>query len=191
MRVAVAWAGEEVASRVRFTDVARKDIHIRRCRVADLFLDTFQCNAHTIAADVLWTGTPILTWPSEYSKMCTRVAASIAYATGFGESMVVFSQDAYEERAVSLANSIMYRMEINEEGAYDRRGSGELIELRKNIFLNRNRMPLFDTPRWTRNLEKGLEEIWRRWADSCEPPWTDKEDEGCVTVEDAQSFFLD
>jgi hypothetical protein len=42
MRVAALWAGEEVASRVRFTDIAHKDVHIRRCRVADLFLDTFQ-----------------------------------------------------------------------------------------------------------------------------------------------------
>lgn len=69
-RTAVQWAGEDVASRVRFTDVARKDVHVYRGRVADLFLDTtevrspltyishmglrrfmYQCNAHTIAAE--------------------------------------------------------------------------------------------------------------------------------------------
>jgi protein O-GlcNAc transferase len=53
MRVAVAWAGEEVASRVRFTDVARKDIHIRRCRVADLFLDTFQVQIYDTSTEIL------------------------------------------------------------------------------------------------------------------------------------------
>jgi protein O-GlcNAc transferase len=123
--------------------------------------------------------------------MCTRVASSIAYATGFGESMVVHNQDDYEERAVVLATSINYRMEINDEGGLDRRGSGELIELRKNIFLNRNRMPLFDTRRWIRNLERGFEEIWKRWATSCKPPWTEEQDEGCVAIKDDQPFFLD
>ena len=34
------WAGDEVASRVIFTDVAPKHVHIQRGRIADLFLDT-------------------------------------------------------------------------------------------------------------------------------------------------------
>lgn len=42
LRAAATWGGPEVASRVRFTDIAKKDVHVRRCRVADLFLDTFQ-----------------------------------------------------------------------------------------------------------------------------------------------------
>jgi len=90
IRTAKAWAGEEIASRVHFTDVATKNDHIQRCRVADLFLDTTECNAHTIASDVLWSGTPILTWPRHRYKMCSRVAASVAHATGFGGDMVAF-----------------------------------------------------------------------------------------------------
>lgn len=43
-RAAKAWAGEEVASRVRFTDVVNKDAHVLRSRVADLFLDTVEVN---------------------------------------------------------------------------------------------------------------------------------------------------
>lgn len=42
MRTAKAWAGDEVASRVRFSDMAQKEEHILRCRVADLFLDTLE-----------------------------------------------------------------------------------------------------------------------------------------------------
>lgn len=42
LRSASAWAGNEVASRIRFTDVARKDEHVYRARVADLFLDTLE-----------------------------------------------------------------------------------------------------------------------------------------------------
>jgi predicted O-linked N-acetylglucosamine transferase (SPINDLY family) len=37
---ATKWAGPEVAARVIFTDVANKNDHIHRGRVADLFLDT-------------------------------------------------------------------------------------------------------------------------------------------------------
>ena len=42
--------------------------------------------------------------------------------------------------------------------------TGPLADLRHSLFLHRHRMPLFDTLRWTRNLEKGLEEAWRRWV---------------------------
>lgn len=37
---ALRWAGKEVADRVIFTDVANKNDHIHRGRIADLFLDT-------------------------------------------------------------------------------------------------------------------------------------------------------
>ncbi len=40
LAAARAWAGDEVAARVIFTDVAPKHIHIQRGRIADLFLDT-------------------------------------------------------------------------------------------------------------------------------------------------------
>jgi protein O-GlcNAc transferase len=51
LRCAELWAGPEMASRIRFTDVAPKELHIQRCRVADLFLDTIECNAHTVATE--------------------------------------------------------------------------------------------------------------------------------------------
>ena len=82
--------------------------------------------------------------------MCSRVATSIAFATGFGRQMVTDSLSAYEERAVSLALSAT-------PARFGRQAerSGELEELRRNLFLNRESMPLFDCERWTRNLEKG------------------------------------
>lgn len=42
MRTAKQWGGDEVASRVRFSDAAQKEEHIIRCRVADIFLDTLE-----------------------------------------------------------------------------------------------------------------------------------------------------
>lgn len=71
------WAGQEIARRIVFTDVAPKGMHITRASVVDLFLDTPECNAHTTAADVVWSGTPILTWGRWGYKMCSRMAGSI------------------------------------------------------------------------------------------------------------------
>ncbi|KAH9944382.1 TPR-like protein [Epithele typhae] len=191
-RSAALWAGKDVASRIRFTDIARKDFHIYRARVVDLFLDTVECNAHTIAADVLWTGTPMLTWPKHRHKMCSRVAASIVHATGFGAEMTVHSAEEYEARAVALAQSVSYVPHREPSGAVVPRGAGELIRLRKNLFLNRDHMPLFDTARWTRNLEKGLWEAWRRWVDGtqyeCSDEWMACEGEdkrsSCIWIKD-------
>ncbi|GAA5827127.1 hypothetical protein JCM5353_006201 [Sporobolomyces roseus] len=166
------WAGEDISSRVVFTDVANKNEHIHRGRIADLFLDTTECNAHTTAADILWSGTPILTLPRHAHKMASRVAASIAVATGLGPEMIVSSSEAYEERAVNLAAGLRYQLVQPQagalpeslEGGVQRRSMGELADLRKKLFLTRESSPLFDTKRWTVNLEKGLVEAWERWV---------------------------
>lgn len=55
-----------------------------------------------------------------------------------------------------------------------RRGHGELMDLRRRLFLARDRRdkcPLFDTRGWTRALEAGYQEAWRRWTEG-----TDTED---------------
>jgi predicted O-linked N-acetylglucosamine transferase (SPINDLY family) len=100
--------GPQVASRVVFTEVAPKGVHIHRGRIADLFLDTLECGAHTTSADCLWSGTPVLTWPKHKHKMASRVAASIVNATGLGQGMVVDSEEEYENRAVELAKGVSY-----------------------------------------------------------------------------------
>jgi protein O-GlcNAc transferase len=77
--------------------------------------------------------------------------------------MVVDSLKEYESRAIRYAQSISYEW-IAEGRELQRRGKGDLIELRRNLYLSRDDMPLFDTRRWTQNLEKGLAEAWRRWV---------------------------
>jgi hypothetical protein len=44
-----------------YSDVAPREEHVKRGFLADLFLDTPACNAHTTACDILWSGTPMLT----------------------------------------------------------------------------------------------------------------------------------
>lgn len=167
-RTATLWAGEEVANRLVFTDVAPKQQHIARARVCDLFLDTPECNAHTTAADVLWSSTPLLTLPRYEYKMCSRMAASIlrgALPRGSeGEcaaAQLIAKDDAeYQQFAVRLGGSLTYRIG---GGGYGE-GRGPLAELRKLLWQNKRSCALFDTRRWVRDLEEAYEEAWSRWV---------------------------
>lgn len=159
---AKAWAGSEVASRILFTDVAPKHQHISRARVCDLFLDTPECNAHTTAADILWSGTPLLTLPRYQYKMCSRMAASIlkgALPKGpAGEraarQLIVKDEEEYEARAVAFGKNCRY------EG---HRLQGRLAELRKLLYEARWTSALFDTARWVRDLEQAYGLVWAKW----------------------------
>jgi predicted O-linked N-acetylglucosamine transferase (SPINDLY family) len=167
-KTAEDWASAEVASRIRFTDVAPKQMHISRARVCDLFLDTPECNAHTTAADVLWSSTPLLTLPRYKYKMCSRMAASIlkgALPRGFAgeeaaQQLIAEDDEDYEQKAIKLANGISYRMA---EGGYGQ-ADGRLWELRKLLFENKWKCALFDTRRWVADLEDAYDEAWRRWV---------------------------
>jgi predicted O-linked N-acetylglucosamine transferase (SPINDLY family) len=138
-------------------------MHISRARVCDLFLDTPECNAHTTAADILWSGTPLLTFPRYKYKMCSRMAASILRgalpkgpdgAHADADLIATHEQD-YEDKAVRLARGLKY--------VYHR-PSGRLSELRKLLWNGRWSSPLFDTGRWVRDLEDSYEIAWERWV---------------------------
>ncbi|KAI4263379.1 MAG: hypothetical protein L6R42_001468 [Xanthoria sp. 1 TBL-2021] len=163
---AMSWVGAEVASRVIFTDVAPKHQHISRARICDVFLDTPECNAHTTAADVLWSGTPLLTFPRYEYKMCSRMAASILSGAlpkgpegdAARRDLIVHSDEEYEDRAVELATDLVY---LSDNG----KGWGRLMELRKLLFESRWTSALFDTRRWVRDLEEAYELAWKRWVE--------------------------
>ena len=160
------WAGEDVTKRVVFTDVAPKHLHISRARICDLVLDTAECNAHTTAADVLWSGTPLLTLPRYKYKMCSRMAASILKGAlpknengaRAAEELIATSEDDYEEKAVALGKTFT----TNRESAG--KAEGRLVDLRKLLYYARWSSALFDTRRWVRDLELAYEEAWRRWV---------------------------
>ena len=59
------------------------DDHLARLTLADLFLDTLPCNAHTTASDALFMGVPVITTPGP--TFAGRVAASLLSAVGMPE----------------------------------------------------------------------------------------------------------
>lgn len=106
------------------------------------------------------------------------------YATGFGDQMTATDLEDYEERAVSFANSMSHANSPTTGGA--------LVDLRRNLYLNRNTMPLFDTARWTKNIEQGYQTVWQRWVDGTQFEASDEweacngpeKESGCVFVQD-------
>lgn len=107
--------------------------HLARQQLADLFLDTLPYNAHTTASDALWVGLPLITTPGH--SMPARVAASILAAAHVSE-LIAPDLAAYEALALKLA-----------------RNPHALRAIRAKIADGRVNAPLFDTRRFTRNLE--------------------------------------
>jgi protein O-GlcNAc transferase len=107
--------------------------HLARHRAADLFLDTLPYNAHTTASDALSTGLPLLTCFGE--TFAGRVAASLLQAIGLPELITTTMAD-YERMAIELATS-----------------PDRLASIRAKLAANRLTAPLFDTRRFTQNIE--------------------------------------
>jgi len=114
--------------------------HLARHRLADLFLDTYPCTAHTTASDALWAGLPVLTRIGE--TFAGRVAASLLNATGLPE-LIVSTPAAYEALAIDLA-------------AHPRK----LADIRRKLDDNRLITPLFDTQLFARHIEAGYKAMY-------------------------------
>jgi len=98
--------------------------------------------------------------------MCSRMAASILLGAlpkdeegkRAAIELVAKSEEDYEEKAVALGKGLLY------ESQTTGRGKGRLMELRRMLFRARWSSALFDTARWTRDLEDSYEEAWKRWV---------------------------
>lgn len=123
--------------------------HLLRLGGADLVLDTLPYNAHTTAADALWTGVPVLTCIG--TTFPGRVGASILRAIGMGE-LITETPQAFEDLACRLA----------EDGE-------ELKRIRAKLARNRQTYPLFDTARFTRNLESAYLKMWEVYRSGSRP----------------------
>lgn len=141
LRAAALAAGVDPA-RLVFAPRVDPAAHLARLACADLFLDTFVCNAHTTASDALWAGLPVLTCRGE--TFASRVAASLLGAAGLPE-LVCADAAAYEARALELSA-----------------GGSRLAALRARLEAQRDRCALFDDARFARAFEAALSALWQR-----------------------------
>lgn len=111
--------------------------YLARYAAADLFLDITPFNGGTTVSDALWMGLPVLTCSGR--SFASRMGGSLLNAIGLPE-LVTTSLADYEELAVALAaDPQRYR------------------EIKARLLANKNSYPIFDTPRFVRNLEAVFE----------------------------------
>ena len=130
------------AQRLIFAPRKVLEEHLARHRLADLFLDTLPCNAHTTASDALWAGLPVLTCTGD--TFAGRVAASLLSAIGLSE-LIADSLPVYESIAMYLVHDPAW-----------------LGALKTRLAATRDRPPLFDTARFTHHLESAYVTMWER-----------------------------
>ena len=129
------------ADRLVFAERLPLPEHLARHRLADLFLDTLPCNAHTTASDALWAGLPVLTCLGE--TFAGRVAASLLKAIGLPE--LIATPEAYEQMAIDLAKH-----------------PEKLAVIKRKLAANRPTTPLFDTTAFTGHIEAAYTKMYER-----------------------------
>ena len=124
------------ASRLVFAPRVPLPAHLARHALADLFLDTFPCNAHATANDALFAGLPIVTCSGE--TFASRVSGSQLAAVGLAD-LATDSPADYEALALELA-----------------RAPGRLARCREHLRATRETSPLFDSAGYAHALESLL-----------------------------------
>lgn len=123
--------------------------HLARHQLADLFLDTFFCNAHTTASDALWAGLPVLTCMGD--TFAGRVAASLLTAIGLPD-LITRTHEEYQALALHLAK--------NPE---------RVFLIRQQLAKNRITHPLFNSALFTRYIEDAFIQMRERHQQSLLP----------------------
>ena len=136
------------SERMIFAHKVPHEEHLSRYQFADVFLDTFSCNAHTTAIEALAAGVPVvtLTGPTAVSRVCS----SLLKAHGVAD-LVARSRDDYIEIACRLADDASHHRAM------------------KSRVKNRSGSHLFCTEARVREIEKAYEAMWNMHA-SGEPP---------------------
>lgn len=120
-------------ARLIFAARATPTEYMARLQLPDLFLDTFPYNAGTTANDILWMGTPILTYSGK--SYISRMCGSLLTAVGLPD-LITFTLQDYERKAIQVGNN------------------KKIVQIYKN-YLNQYRIDsdLFNIPQLVRDIE--------------------------------------
>ena len=116
--------------------------HISRLALADLFLDSFPCNAHTTASDALFANLPIITLAGK--SMASRVSSSLLKTIGLDDLV--------------SSNIEEYKKKIN----FYIKNKKELKKLRKKIEQKKFEK-LFNSETFIKNLELAYTNAWAKF----------------------------
>ena len=137
------------SQRLVFAQKVPHEKYLAQFRQADLYLDTFICNAGATASNALWAGLPILT---KLGKGYTaRMAGSLLQSLGLQE-LITTTEGEYEHLALELAKNPQ-----------------DLSIIKKKLADNRLSKPLFDTKLFTKHLEDGYQQAYQNYFDGKAP----------------------
>jgi predicted O-linked N-acetylglucosamine transferase (SPINDLY family) len=136
--------GVDPARIIRASRLNSTDEHLARIQCADLFLDTTPYNAHTTCSDALWMGLPLVTCVGE--TFPSRVAGSLLTAIGAPE-LITYSLEDYYALALELATD-----------------KNRYRDIRNKITANRESAPMFDSKKFTRDLESIYLQMWEAYV---------------------------
>ena len=137
------------AERLIFGESIPKPEYLARYRTADLFLDTHPYNAGTTASDALKMGLPMLTMIGQSYQ--ARMGASILTSINLPE-LITNTPEEYEALAIELATH-----------------PEKLKVIKEKLASNLSTAPLFDTKRFTKNLESAYTQMYERNQKGLEP----------------------
>ena len=132
--------------------------HLGRLQLADLALDTYPYTSHTTASDALWAGVPLVTRLGD--TFASRVAASVVHAAGLPE-LVTQTPEDYYRLALELATQ-----------------PDRLAEMKSRLAANRMSCPLFDSARFTHDLERLYQRMWTDYRAGTRQPIVIDADDG-------------
>ena len=129
-----------VLESVKFIDRAEKfKDHLANYNHIDIALDTFPYNGVTTSFEAIWMGVPVLTMAGY--NFNSRCGESINKNLNM-EQLIAKDEDDYIQKVISLTNN-----------------TDEYINLRKSIFLDAIKSPLFNTEDYSKSFFESLRKI--------------------------------
>lgn len=129
-------------SRIIFAGFVETDaIHLGRQQLADIFVDTFNFNAHTTASEALWCGIPVISMIGK--TFCARVSSSLLNAVGL-DDLITQSIEDYEALICELIED-----------------KEKLKSIKTRLNNNIKTQPLFDSERYAKDFENAMKNIYK------------------------------
>jgi len=137
-----------VKNRLVFLNRVNLPEHLERLKYADIALDTIGYNGGATTSNALYMGVPVITVSGE--NYISRMSASLLKAVEM-DKLIARDLNEYELIAISLANN-----------------PRELIQIKNKLRQSRN-SNLFNTLRFTRNLERAYKKVWKNYMNNKKP----------------------
>ena len=139
-RIKELFKKNEVLDSIRFSE--REEVfenHLNAYNEIDIALDTFPYNGVTTSFEAIWMGVPVITMAGY--NFNSRCGESINKNLGM-EQLIAKDENDYVQKAVNFAND-----------------KEKYIDLRKSIFTNAIKSPLFNAKKFAENFYDALRKI--------------------------------